>query len=132
MAKPKKEKFPYKELKIEEFNELRAKADGDLLKDHLFESKAIQVIAKKQKDDKDLQDLRRQLKEHREGDDDLVKAKSAVIEAREACDDDKDIKPVIEEKKAKESGYRGDKVIHRERVKAIQFILEGRKMSRPS
>jgi hypothetical protein len=128
--KEKKERFPYKHLTLDDFNALKAKSDEDLLKDHLFESKAIQIISKQAKENKDLKDLRRKIKEHRDASDDLVKAKAEVVKAREEAD--AEIEDIIVEKKKLDKDYRDDKIPHKEKVKAVQYILEGRKMNRPS
>ena len=128
--KPKKDKFPYKFIRPDQLDELKRKTDENLLKDHLFESRAILIVNKQKKDDATLKDLKDQVKKHRDADEDLKKAKEQVKQAREACDEE--IKETIEDKKALESGYREQAGTHKELVKAIQIILEDRKINRPS
>jgi hypothetical protein len=130
MAKPKKEKWPYKHIKPDTVAALRSKTDDLLLKDYLFENKAIKVISKSQKDDSTLTDLKKQVKKHRDADTTLQKKKDELKELRESIDEE--ISEIVEDKKALEGGYREQKAEHKELIKAIEGILESRKINRPS
>lgn len=124
MAKQKKEKWLYKLLRPEEVDALRAKPTEELLKEHLAQTKMVQAVAKLKKDDSQLNEIKKRVKDHREASDDLKKAKEAIKEVREAVDSE--IEEDIEDKKALEGGYRDQQKGHKETLHAIQSIIDKR------
>ena len=131
MAKgKKKEKFPYKFLRVEELNELRKLSTEKLFREQLKENKDLKALKRQKKDDPIISDLDKQIKEHREKattDEhkrELLELKDRVKEIK--AEIDQDIQELLEDRKAEKKGWNDALKPHKEKIEAILKIIEER------
>lgn len=127
MAKKQKNKFPYKYLRPDQLEELKDMSNEELIKEHLSEQKNIRRVRKAKKEDHVLQDLNKQIKEHRESHQDTSKIKeiqSEIKEMKKAID--LEIEDTILDRREASGGWNDLIKSHVERGEAIFKILDER------
>lgn len=127
MAKQKKEKFPYKFLRPDQLDELRALNNQELISEHLKENKNIKALRRQKKDDHQITDLKKQIDEHRQGHEDQGEVKNLQEEIKELRKNiDLEIADVIADKKDLTKGWTDTIKAHQERADVIFKLLDDR------
>lgn len=127
MAKKKKDKFPYKFIRPDQLEDIQRMSNDELIKEHLKENKFMRSLKKQRKEDPQILDLTKQIKEHRENHEDQGEIKRMQEEIKEMKKTmDVEIADVISDRRDLNKGWSDTIKAHQERADVIFKILDDR------